>query len=78
MKSIKFPFAKGPLADAICRDGGGILTPSILEGTVDMRFVNNIYHSVEMRNFVLVLQRPISKLTVNEIPPFDYTLDSAS
>ena len=32
MKSIASPFATGPLATAICRDGSGHLTQKILEG----------------------------------------------
>lgn len=74
MTYIKSPFATGPLADTIGR-GGGLMTQSILDGTVDIRFIHDINHSVEMQNFILALQRPMSQITGSTISTFDYTLD---
>lgn len=44
-------------------------------GTVDMSFIDIRYHSLEMKNFILALQRQLSQITGGALPSFDYTLD---
>ena len=76
LKSIKSPFATGPLATAIRRDDSGPMTQSILDDIVDMNFISNVEHSTNMRHFIQALTRPLSKKTGKSLPQFEYSLDT--
>ena len=78
LKALDSPFATGPLANQLERDGHGPATERILDGTLDITFINKVNQSAEMRNFILALKRPTNETTKAPVEELDYIINSES
>ena len=75
LKALDSPFATGPLANSIRRDGSGQTTEHLLDGTINTDFISQVDNSTEMANFIRALQRPISKITGLPVQELTYNLN---
>ena len=55
LKALDYHFATGSLAHSLGRDGHGLATDQILDGTIDKYFIHGVDHSNEIGNFMAAL-----------------------
>ena len=76
LKALHSPFATGPLASQLSRDGHGKATDELLNCTLDHTFISNVDQSAEMSNFIKALQRPKNKNTGVPVQDLEYQINS--